>query len=1050
MALTRKVKSGLTQAPFDTYIGEAGQIFFSNDTGEIRISDGVTPNGRPVYVAVTNANIGNLVITGSTIEALNTNEDLNLSTNGEGNVNVYGSFKVHTDGTGSTVSFDAAASGLITITAPNPVPSGSSGALNIVGSADGSFMPVTGAGGMIHITGNPDTLARVTIDGFLTSGSGPQNFSGATAGYGTIAMRAARGTPSSPLPVLKDDLIGNYSALGWVGSSSRYSPNQVAGLQFFAAETFTNASATGTYAQMRLAPAGTNAGVVSTTFFANGIVTGNVVASNVTVGNFTQTGNSIILGTRTITGNSTFVGTTTFTGTVTHTGDTTYDGNLTVQQGLTVVGTTTHQGNLDINGTLNVAGNEVITKQIIITAAGNIAFNDGTVQTTASIKQINNLDHITGALGFLGNLRTLNLSSDATSTNTAGTIVSRDGSGNIAVGNVTASTLNTTSVTANSSIAGSLTVYGNLNVVGTTVTTNAVVTTVDTKTFTIASNAASAIAADGAAFLVGNIAGASVADWTYDNAQAAWRSNVSVIPAASLNGQSLGSATREWNHLYAGEAYLSQKLNVGVVPMVEYLNVAQFTANVPQYSQVYNQNLSSNAGATTDFVAANDIGGESNNYIDIGINSSGYSEPAYSIQYANDGYVFINGGNLTVGTQSTGTDIVFHTDGTTANKEAGRVHLGRWILGGADNGVDKLQVTGTATISGNLVAGNVSATNLTNQFATLTANAATQANQITGANAAIVTANTAMKSYVDAVTTAWTANATTQQGQIATLQSQVYSNTNTAAYLTTATISTTGNITAGNVMATTLFHGSIVGVTGNFSGNVTASNLSVGNVTTTTGSTVLLAAGTATSAPLTLQSGTGLTSATAGAVEYDGTAFYSTPIAAQRGITASEQFYVTGADRSYTPGSGAQSSLLGVGVTLSGSTRYHFALKSTVSKAGGGGQALSVAFGGTATLSRLTYYYVTDSAASVTAGSVNQTSGFSTGTTVTPNTNAAVPVSIEIFGFIDVGVSGGGTVIPTIGWSATPGAVTVGAHSAMRIFPIGASGTGNTSIGNWA
>jgi hypothetical protein len=185
--------------------------------------------------------------------------------------------------------------------------------------------------------------------------------------------------------------------------------------------------------------------------------------------------------------------------------------------------------------------------------------------------------------------------------------------------------------------------------------------------------------------------------------------------------------------------------------------------------------------------------------------------------------VFINGGNLTVGTQTLNKDIVFHTDGTTADKEAGRVHLGRWIMTGAvDDGVTRFQIGDNLRVVGNVTAGNVSATNLTNQFATLTANAATQANQITGANAAIVTANTAMKAYVDAVTTAWTANAATQLSQITganaaivTANTAVVSyvnaqltnvvtnaNANTSAYLSngiSTNIVTTGNVNAGNV-----------------------------------------------------------------------------------------------------------------------------------------------------------------------------------------------------------------------------------------------------------
>jgi len=68
---------------------------------------------------------------------------------------------------------------------------------------------------------------------------------------------------------------------------------------------------------------------------------------------------------------------------------------------------------------------------------------------------------------------------------------------------------------------------------------------------------------------------------------------------------------------------------------------------------------------------------------------------------------------------------------------------------------------------------------LSSSIINLWANAATQASQIAGANAAIVTANTAMKGYVDAqdsaITSAWTANAATQQGQIDSLQSNTAS-----------------------------------------------------------------------------------------------------------------------------------------------------------------------------------------------------------------------------------------------------------------------------------
>lgn len=808
MALTRKVKSGLTQAPFATYIGEPGQIFFSNDTGEIRISDGVTPNGKPVYVAVTSANIGNLVITGASITTLNPNEDLDLVASGTGNVNVYGSFHVHTDGLGSTIAFGIDPLGFTTINVP-ALTTGDNGLL-VNGSTSGVTTMPQVAGTTMRLVGNDGVTNTVAIDAF------------GTGAFPALINRHGRGTGATPTATKTGDTIGRWGAVGY--GDTNFVIDQGIGraasdIRFVATEDFTDARG-GTQIQFYTSPNGGTQRTLSVTMDYTGITTGNLHSTNVFVsGNTISTGTTQAIGNFTANGTSTLIGDIALVGNTVTTGTTTLNGDVHITGNVDTTGASLQTGTMVVNGTIS------LNNQLSVSATGNIKFNDGTVQSTAAIQVIDNSNHVSGAFNTIGAVRHLVLQTDGTPNNTPSTLVARDTAGNIAVGNVTASTLNTTSVTANSSIAGSLTVYGNLNVVGTTVTTNAIVTTVDTKTFTIAGNAVSTIAADGAAFLVANIAGASVADWTYDDAQVAWRSNVSVVPATSLNGQSLGSTTREWNHLYAGEAYLSQKLNVGVVPLVEYLNVAQFTANVPQYSQVYNQNLSSNAGATTDFVAANDIGGDSNNYIDIGINSSNYSESAYSIQYANDGYVFINGGNLTVGTQSTGTDIVFHTDGTTADKEAGRVHLGRWILGGTDNGVDKLQVAGNVTV------GNISATNLTNQFATLTANAATQANQITGANAAIVTANTAMKSYVDAVTTAWTANAAAQAGQItganaaiaavttawtanaATQQVSINSlatnaNANTAAYLSNGI--STNIVTTGNVTATT-FTGNAVG-----------------------------------------------------------------------------------------------------------------------------------------------------------------------------------------------------------------------------------------------
>jgi hypothetical protein len=86
-----------------------------------------------------------------------------------------------------------------------------------------------------------------------------------------------------------------------------------------------------------------------------------------------------------------------------------------------------------------------------------------------------------------------------------------------------------------------------------------------------------------------------------------------------------------------------------------------------------------------------------------------------------------------------------------------------------------------------------------------TANAVQQAGQLTAANAAIVTANTyntnytistnaAMKTYVDAVTTAWTANAAIQEEKISTINANI-----TASNTNISTIQTSVNVLMANI-----------------------------------------------------------------------------------------------------------------------------------------------------------------------------------------------------------------------------------------------------------
>jgi len=82
-------------------------------------------------------------------------------------------------------------------------------------------------------------------------------------------------------------------------------------------------------------------------------------------------------------------------------------------------------------------------------------------------------------------------------------------------------------------------------------------------------------------------------------------------------------------------------------------------------------------------------GTDSSNFINLGINNSGYNDPTYTNGTGLDGYLFINGGNLDIGTQTPNTAIEFHAGGTT---------LGSTIA--------RISQSGLNVVSGNLTVGN--------------------------------------------------------------------------------------------------------------------------------------------------------------------------------------------------------------------------------------------------------------------------------------------------------------------------------------------------------
>ena len=128
--------------------------------------------------------------------------------------------------------------------------------------------------------------------------------------------------------------------------------------------------------------------------------------------------------------------------------------------------------------------------------------------------------------------------------------------------------------------------------------------------------------------------------------------------------------------------------------------LAEMYANETAFAQMYVQNLNSSTTASTDIVAYNDAGDGTNNFIDMGITSAAYSDPAFEIFTPGSGYVYNDGGELLIGSAT--DDVILFAGGVDAADEAVRIDkTTKALTTVADVNVGgALDVTGTADITG--------------------------------------------------------------------------------------------------------------------------------------------------------------------------------------------------------------------------------------------------------------------------------------------------------------------------------------------------------------
>jgi hypothetical protein len=102
-------------------------------------------------------------------------------------------------------------------------------------------------------------------------------------------------------------------------------------------------------------------------------------------------------------------------------------------------------------------------------------------------------------------------------------------------------------------------------------------------------------------------------------------------------------------------------------------NPLSVVASGNTYVQLNIQNRATGLNASADLVITANNGTDSSNFINLGINNVGYNDPAFTNGTGLDGYLFIDGGNLDIGTRTPGRVIEFHAGGTVSGSTIARI-----------------------------------------------------------------------------------------------------------------------------------------------------------------------------------------------------------------------------------------------------------------------------------------------------------------------------------------------------------------------------------------
>lgn len=193
----------------------------------------------------------------------------------------------------------------------------------------------------------------------------------------------------------------------------------------------------------------------------------------------------------------------------------------------------------------------------------------------------------------------------------------------------------------------------------------------------LGNTATSNAAINGGGIYLGNSASGITRSITFDQSSNSWIIDglgTGITTGVIYSGNINAASGRFTDGVHMGAAYEGYDYPDAIL---------QIDSNVNSYSQVISQNHFTGVGASSDFVAVNDIGNDTSHYIDVGINSSVYTDPNYTATKPNDGYVYVNSGNLVIGVDTTSKQIVFTAGGMKTANVIGTANSSGWYLNSA-------------------------------------------------------------------------------------------------------------------------------------------------------------------------------------------------------------------------------------------------------------------------------------------------------------------------------------------------------------------------------